>query len=48
MPDGDGCRLISVNLNPGWKSQNPETSVNIEGSKKSKILYLTCKSCGRR
>jgi hypothetical protein len=28
--------------------QNPETSVNIEGSKKNKILYLTCKSCGRR
>jgi translation initiation factor 2 beta subunit (eIF-2beta)/eIF-5 len=28
--------------------KNPETSVNIEGSKKNKILYLTCKSCGKR
>eukprot|EP00292_Cryptomonas_paramecium_P012140 CAMPEP_0113695184 /NCGR_PEP_ID=MMETSP0038_2-20120614/20749_1 /TAXON_ID=2898 /ORGANISM="Cryptomonas paramecium" /LENGTH=301 /DNA_ID=CAMNT_0000617679 /DNA_START=280 /DNA_END=1182 /DNA_ORIENTATION=- /assembly_acc=CAM_ASM_000170 len=28
--------------------KNPETSVNIEGAKKNKILYLTCKSCGRR
>eukprot|EP00293_Proteomonas_sulcata_P008508 CAMPEP_0184292512 /NCGR_PEP_ID=MMETSP1049-20130417/4275_1 /TAXON_ID=77928 /ORGANISM="Proteomonas sulcata, Strain CCMP704" /LENGTH=333 /DNA_ID=CAMNT_0026600311 /DNA_START=117 /DNA_END=1118 /DNA_ORIENTATION=- len=28
--------------------KNPETTVHIEGSKKQKILYLTCKGCGQR
>eukprot|EP00286_Rhodomonas_abbreviata_P006709 CAMPEP_0181323542 /NCGR_PEP_ID=MMETSP1101-20121128/19850_1 /TAXON_ID=46948 /ORGANISM="Rhodomonas abbreviata, Strain Caron Lab Isolate" /LENGTH=223 /DNA_ID=CAMNT_0023431595 /DNA_START=398 /DNA_END=1066 /DNA_ORIENTATION=+ len=27
---------------------NPETTVHIEGSKKNKVLFLTCKGCGSR
>jgi len=27
---------------------NPETTIHIEGSKKNKFLYLTCKGCGQR
>ncbi|EKX36858.1 translation initiation factor 5 [Guillardia theta CCMP2712] len=28
--------------------KNPETTCNIEGNKKNKILFLTCKGCGGR